>query len=60
MFVLFSDTILPVNLPSYSQAGDTYEGVQAIVSGWGKTSESKYVEPFRCLSTEFICQNWKY
>jgi hypothetical protein len=45
MFLLFSDYINVVNLPSPSQASETFEGVGALVSGWGKTSESKHVEP---------------
>lgn len=45
MFLLFSDYIKLVNLPSFSQATNTFAGEGALVSGWGKTSESKHVEP---------------
>jgi hypothetical protein len=45
MFLLFSDYINTVNLPTRSQASLTFEGQAVIASGWGKTSESKHVEP---------------
>lgn len=45
MFLLFSDYLKPINLPTRSQASNTFEGEAALVSGWGKTSESKHVEP---------------
>jgi hypothetical protein len=48
---IVSANIKPVNLPSSSQASDTFEGVTAVVSGFGKTSESKCVEPFNSHST---------
>jgi hypothetical protein len=45
MFLLFSDYINIVNLPTKSQASETFEGQTVIASGWGKTSESEHVEP---------------
>ncbi|GFG34450.1 hypothetical protein Cfor_05035 [Coptotermes formosanus] len=40
--VTLTTNIKPVNLPSSSQASDTFEGVTAVVSGFGKTSEKKH------------------
>jgi len=37
--VTFSDTIRPVCLPSYSDAGDAMAHVPAVASGWGKPSD---------------------
>jgi hypothetical protein len=45
VFLLFSEYLKVVKMPDSSQISDTFEGVEALVSGWGKTSESKHVEP---------------
>lgn len=38
----FSASIQAVRLPSLSQAGTTFLGLQSAVSGWGRTSDGNY------------------
>jgi hypothetical protein len=45
-----SDNIRPVSLPP--QDFNTYEGVTAIVSGFGLTSQGKCVDPFNSYGTD--------
>ena len=47
---IVSDTTWPVGLP-VPQAG-TFEGVNALVSGFGRTTEGKCVDPFNSYSTD--------
>jgi hypothetical protein len=47
---IVSDNIKLASLPS--SASSTYEDASALVSGFGKTSESKCVEPFNPYSTD--------
>ena len=47
---IVSGTIRSVGLPN-AQAG-TYEGLNALVSGFGRTTEGKCVDPFNSYSTD--------
>jgi hypothetical protein len=47
---IVSGTIQSVGLAN-AQAG-TFEGLNALVSGFGRTSESKCVDPFNLYSTD--------
>jgi len=49
MFI-FSANIRPVVLPPANIG--TLVGVTAVVSGWGRTSQSKCVDPFSSYSTD--------
>lgn len=40
--VQFSYNIRPAKLPTRAQAGDLFEGVQAVIAGYGRTSDSKF------------------
>jgi len=51
--VIVSDTLQPVALAP--DDGNTYEGVTALVSGYGKSEESKCVDPFNLYSTDKNC-----
>jgi hypothetical protein len=44
-----SDYIWPVAMPPANSS--TFVGVNATVSGWGRTTESKCVDPFNSYST---------
>jgi hypothetical protein len=48
MSFILSGTIRPVALPT--QDDDTYEGVMALLSGYGSTSNSKCVDAFNLYS----------
>jgi hypothetical protein len=47
VFVI-SDNIQPVNLPLPTDP--TFAGVTATISGWGLTSQSKFIAPFNLQS----------
>jgi hypothetical protein len=47
---IVSDNIRPAGLPPLN-AG-TFAGVNAIVSGFGRTTQSKCVDPFNSYSTD--------
>jgi hypothetical protein len=47
---IVSDNIRPVGLPA-ANAG-TFAGVIAIISGFGRTTQSKCVDPFNSYSTD--------
>ena len=47
---IVSDNIRPVQLPA-ANAGN-FAGVTAIVSGFGRTTQSKCVDPFNSYSTD--------
>jgi len=46
---IVSDNIQPVTLPT--DPSNTFEGVTALVSGFGLTSQGKCVDPFNSYST---------
>ena len=48
--LIVSDNIRPVALPA--QNAGTFVGVTALVSGWGRTTQSKCVDPFNLYSTD--------
>jgi hypothetical protein len=48
---IVSDCIQPIGLPPIN-AG-TFVGVTAIVCGWGRTTQSKCVDPFNSYSTDY-------
>jgi len=47
---IVSDNIQPVALPTTDY--NTYEGVTALVSGFGRTTQGKCVDPFNSYSTD--------
>ena len=54
---IVSGTIQPVGLPN-ADAG-TFVGVTVLVSGFGRTSQSKCVDPFNLYSTDYtVTATW--
>jgi hypothetical protein len=49
---IVSGTIQAVQLPSSSDTSNTFQGADALVSGYGLTSEGKCVDPFNSYSTD--------
>jgi len=49
---IVSGTIEPVILTSSSEINDTFEGTEALLSGYGSTSPGKYVVTFNSYSTD--------
>lgn len=42
-FLFFPDKIQPINLPSYSDTLENFEGRKAVASGWGKFSRDSKI-----------------
>jgi hypothetical protein len=51
VFIVSDPNIRPVPLPPRSST-DTFVDVTARVSGWGRTTQSKCVDPFNSFSTD--------
>jgi ABC-type Co2+ transport system permease subunit len=48
-------TVTPVQLPYFSDVGNTFEGLPTVIAGWGTTSSGSYI--FHILSQNFIKTN---